>query len=245
MGRKEKPDLIKKCISSWHTILPEFDIREWNEDNFNVKEYPFIAEAYQSKMYAFASDHLRYVVLKRHGGIFLDCDVELLKDISPLLEQKCFFAIESHVGDIFDVNPGLIIGCEPQNDIISEMLGLYDSMHFLNEKGKPNLTLTSPTLLTKVLTNYGYQNKNEEQFLNGYIRIYPSKMFDPIDHSKILEKSNIDFTEAYGVHWGAGSWLPKSSKYRRILSIILRRIFGNKVIDFIKKIIINEIAIHK
>ena len=89
-GRGEKPELAKKCIASWRRFCPDFEIREWNEDNCGDLSIPFMAEAYAAKKYAFVSDVMRLVVLEQYGGVYFDTDVEVLRDISPLLEDEGF-----------------------------------------------------------------------------------------------------------------------------------------------------------
>ena len=67
-GRGEKPELAKKCIASWKKFCPDFEIREWNEDNCDYLAMPFMAEAYAAKKYAFVSDVMRLIVLEQYGG---------------------------------------------------------------------------------------------------------------------------------------------------------------------------------
>ena len=79
-GRGEKPELAKKCIASWKKFCPDFEIREWNEDNCDYLAMPFMAEAYAAKKYAFVSDVMRLAVLEQYGGVYFDTDVEVLRE---------------------------------------------------------------------------------------------------------------------------------------------------------------------
>lgn len=235
LGPNKKTDLILKCIDSWHRQMPEFEIKEWNESNFDLSHHKFMAQAYDSGKYAFASDQLRYIVLKEYGGIFLDCDVEALKNFTPLLSNEIFFGIEGHVGKKFTVSPGLIIGSTPNNNLINKMVNEYERLDFIKHNGSLNTYLTSPALLTQQLKRLNFNDDNVEQLLGDNIHIYPTSFFDPIDHTTIKLKISSDFNNAFAVHWGAGSWLTKSAKYRRVLSILLRRLFGNKIINYIRR----------
>ena len=78
-GKNPKPPLIQKCMDSWKQVLPEYEIIEWNEDNFDVAENQYAKEAYENKKWAFVTDYVRLKVLYEHGGIYLDSDVEILK----------------------------------------------------------------------------------------------------------------------------------------------------------------------
>ena len=104
-GRGEKPELAKKCIASWKKFCPDFEIREWNEDNCDCRTVPFMAEAYAAKKYAFVSDVIRLIVLEQYGGMYLDTDVEVVRDITPLLVGEGFIGFEN---DGF-VNSGQVI----------------------------------------------------------------------------------------------------------------------------------------
>ena len=78
-GRGEKPRLAKKCIASWKKYCPDYEIIEWNEDNFDFARYPYAQYCLQNRKWAFLSDFVRLVVVCEHGGIYFDTDVELLR----------------------------------------------------------------------------------------------------------------------------------------------------------------------
>ena len=62
-GHGEKNQIIKKCMKSWKKKCPDFEIIEWNEDNFNVNINQFCKEAYREKKWAFVSDYARIWIL--------------------------------------------------------------------------------------------------------------------------------------------------------------------------------------
>ena len=45
-GRNPLPASAVKCIESWRRYMPGYEIKEWNEDNFDVNSVPYISEAY-------------------------------------------------------------------------------------------------------------------------------------------------------------------------------------------------------
>ena len=235
LGNNPKSKLIEKCIASWREKLPDYKIVEWSESNFDINNHAFMSEAYKIGKFAFSSDQLRYLVLSKYGGIFLDCDVGVLRSMDSLLDNELFLGLEEHVGNKFVVNPGLVIGCEPNNWLINKMVAKYESCRFLDEFNNPNMSLSSPFLLTTELLKYGYQNNNVEQDLEGKIKIYPTSFFDPIDHKSFRQNLKGNWREAYTIHWGAGSWLGRNAKYRRYFSLIVRKIFGNRIIDIIRR----------
>lgn len=133
-GRNPKSDIILKCIDSWREKCPDWEIKEWNEDNFNIKEFPYAQEAYANKKWAFVSDVARLAIVYQHGGVYMDTDVELFASLSDLSENDAFFAFESERY----IASGLGFGASAKNPIVKEMLDMYNGRHFMI-RGKPDM----------------------------------------------------------------------------------------------------------
>lgn len=84
-GGKEKPESAQKCIRSWKKFFPDYEIKEWNESNFDVNMIPYTKAAYEAKKYAFVSDFARFWVLYHYGGVYFDTDVEVIRNMDDLL----------------------------------------------------------------------------------------------------------------------------------------------------------------
>ena len=93
-GGKPLPKMAKKCIKSWKKYLPDYEIKQWNENNFDVNINNFVKGAYEKKKWAFVSDCARAYALLNEGGIYFDTDMELKKDISFLLDKDFFIGRE-------------------------------------------------------------------------------------------------------------------------------------------------------
>ena len=117
-GRNPLPDLAQRCIASWRKFLPDYEIREWNEDNFDVNSIPYTAEAYRQKKYAFVSDYARFWIMYHYGGLYFDTDVEIICPMDDIIERGCFMGFEVDPDGkntpgmyapryTFAVNPGL------------------------------------------------------------------------------------------------------------------------------------------
>ena len=76
-GRNPLTKMAKKCIASWRKYCPDYEIIEWNEDNFDIDYCPYVREAYDAKKWAFVSDVARLYALVKMGGIYMDTDVDL------------------------------------------------------------------------------------------------------------------------------------------------------------------------
>ena len=94
-GRGEKSKLAQKCIDSWKKYCPDYEIIEWNEDNFNIEMNGYTRMCYNQKKYAFLSDYVRLLVVEQYGGIYFDLDVELVKSLDDLLKHEAFFGFET------------------------------------------------------------------------------------------------------------------------------------------------------
>lgn len=215
-GKNKKSTLIKKCIDSWYTFLPDFKIIEWNEDNFDVYQNEYIKKAYEEKKWAFVSDYARMKVLYEHGGIYFDTDAELIKRIpDSFLELNAFSGVEE-----FSclVNPGLIYACHPKDKLVEQLLKSYENDQFSVTKLENMITIN--IRLYKILEKYGYVKQNIKQTIEG-LTIFPSDFFCGYDG----QKRKIKISEnTISVHHYAASWLPWYRKVRLKLGTIARRI---------------------
>ena len=136
-GRGEKPALALKCIESWKKHLPDYEIKEWNEDNFDVNIIPYTKEAYQAKKYAFVSDYARIWILHKYGGIYFDTDVEVIKPMDDILQNGAFMGCEIDGGNNqIAINPGLAIVASPNNPIYDDILNVYSNLNFYKNDGQ-------------------------------------------------------------------------------------------------------------
>ena len=214
-GRGEKPELAKKCIASWRKSCPDFEIREWNEGNCDYLSIPFMAEAYAAKKYAFVSDVMRLIVLEQYGGVYFDTDVEVLRDISPLLDDEGFIGFEN---DQF-VNSGQVMAAKAHHPVIQAMIEEYKKLHFTNTDGTAT-PVGCPRLNTDVMERFGLIRNGREQVVAG-IHVYSADYFNPMDSTtgKLTKTEN-----TYSIHWYSMSWLPKRVQMKAKLGRILRRV---------------------
>ncbi|MEE1280775.1 MAG: glycosyltransferase [Acutalibacteraceae bacterium] len=120
-GGNPKPDLIKKCIESWKLHCPEYEIKEWNETNFDINMCKYTKEAYKAKKYAFVSDVARLWIIYNYGGFYFDTDVELKKNIDDLTKYDAWFSADS----VQYINTGIGFGATINNHYIKSMLDDY------------------------------------------------------------------------------------------------------------------------
>ena len=213
-GGKPLPVLAQKCIASWRKYLPEYEIKEWNESNFDVNIIPYTAEAYQAKKYAFVSDYARFWILYRYGGLYFDTDVEVLRPMQEIIDRGPFMGCECEAKEgatpiSLGVAPGLGLGVNPGLGLYKELLDLYAPLHFLNADKTYNLT-TVVEYTTGVLVKHGLQNTDQIQFIAG-VYIYPKEYLCPKDFiGKITITENTYTIHHYAASWNTG--LKKAKK---------------------------------
>lgn len=217
-GHGPLPELAQKCIASWRKFLPDYEIKEWNENNFDVNLIPYTTEAYAAKKYAFVSDYARFWILYQYGGIYFDTDMEVIRHIDDIVERGNFMGFETDPSPMNDdaskasVNPGLGLGVAPGLGLIKNMLDFYEGKHFVHEAVMRN-QITVVHIATQVLCENGLKNVVGIQKVGGCY-IYPSEYFCPINVTtgRIHVKKN-----TRTIHHYAGTWVDKKFSFKEIL----------------------------
>jgi len=204
-GGKKKSNLINKCISSWKLYLPDYEIIEWNESNCDLS-LDFLQSCLKLKKWAFISDYIRLKKLKEFGGIYLDTDMLLVKNLNPLLRYNCFFGAE----DLEYVNAS-IFGVEKGFSFIDHILNEYEKIDSLTETTDLT-TITIPRILTKAFNNLnnGINTTFSTIKEQHNIVIFPSKYFYPLpynDRYKVKDYNRYIYPETYAIHLWNASWV--------------------------------------
>ncbi len=226
LGGKPLPEIAKKCIKSWKKYCPDYEIKRWDESNVNIDCMPYCREAYDLQKYAFASDVLRFDILAKEGGIYLDIDVELLKPLDEFLlnDVICGFENDSYIA------PGLILGSVPNNSLIENLLDEYKDKHFALTKGMKNQE-TICAIFTDKLVAKGFMLNNTYQKIEN-IAVYPSEYFCPksMSDGKIYKTEN-----TYSIHHYASTWVPKNVVFANKCKQFIKRLLGKNIVDKLRE----------
>ncbi|MBQ2904490.1 MAG: glycosyl transferase [Clostridia bacterium] len=187
-GRGDFPKLAKMCIESWKKYLPDYEIKLWNEDNYDVNKCSYTKKAYKERRWAFVSDYARLDILYNHGGIYMDTDLEIIKDFTDLLEEKRF--VSSYI------EGGLItagfIACEKNHPFIKKIIDFYDGESKKIENNQQIDYIMNPLIFTEAaIREYGF-SLTDNSFENDVITVYP------IDYFMAYKK--VTFGTSYA-HW--------------------------------------------
>lgn len=199
--------------------MPDYEIIEWNEENFDVNIIPYTKDAYKAGKYAFVSDFARFWIIYNYGGVYFDTDVEVIRPMDDILERGPYMGFERDPKKNVDglVNPGLGFAADKGNTIIKKIIDYYETLAFTvnPETLKPTETIVQHT--TKVLTENGLKKDSGTQNISG-LYVYPTEYFAPIHFvSKKLHITRHTHTiHRYMASWTGGK-KPLIKKLRRIL----------------------------
>ena len=228
-GGKPLDKLGQNCLESWKKFFPDYEIREWNESNFDFTDCKYAEEAYNAKKWAFVSDYARFKILYEQGGIYFDTDVEVIKSFDDILSKGNYMGCERMYDN---VNPGLGMAVAPSLGIIKEIIDDYEKSSFVKTDGTYDLT-TIVERTTKILKKHGLCNADEIQSVAD-VNIYPPEYFCPIN----METGKLTITpNTYSIHRFAGSWEKKSNKFRGNVYRLINRFLGKKVAGLLRKIL--------
>lgn len=234
-GRNPLPKSAKKCIASWHKFFPNYEIVEWNEDNFDVNSIPYTQQAYEAKKYAFVSDYARFKILYEQGGLYFDTDVEVIRPMDDIVSRGAFMGFEINpclARPQGAVNPGLGLGATAGIPLYKSVLDYYAGLNFKNADGSYNITDAVVNITTRELIKVGLQNSEGIQTVAG-ISIYPSDYFNPFDD---LIGKLVTTTNTRTIHWYSKTWMTVSP-WHLWTSRMFHRLFGINAIARIKNIL--------
>lgn len=230
-GDNPKSKSILSYIEEWKLKLPDYEIIEWNESNFDINICDYVTKAYEAKKYAFVSDYARLLALYEHGGIYLDTDVEVCKNLDPLLKLGLLtFGFEE-----FNYIATSTIIAPKSSLFIKEFMQSYHNRSFLNDDGSYDQT-TNVQVLTDKLVQLGLQRDGSKQKLdfNGEtIEILNQILLSPFDYSNYIDKSDYS---TYTIHHYGQSWADSKGIRNRKIKNIIVSIIGGRGLRFIRSI---------
>lgn len=215
-GENPLPEQYNKYMQSWKKYCPDYEIVEWNETNFDVTQNQYCHEAYLASKWAFVSDYARLKIIYENGGIYLDTDVELVKDITPLVTDGVgFIGFQNPI----EATTGLGFAAAPHNAVVKAMLDIYENRSFVRPDGTYNV-IPCPAANTVGLIHCGLKVGkpwcNQVQVLEN-MRVYPEEYFNPLDN----DTQKLSITEnTYMIHQYAATWLGNSHNVKKKIKML-------------------------
>ncbi|WP_404341329.1 glycosyltransferase family 32 protein [Pseudoalteromonas mariniglutinosa] len=206
VGGSEKPEKIQKCMNTWKLLEESgFEIKEWNEDSFDVMGHEFTRKAYEQKKWAFVSDYIRAFAVHKFGGVYLDTDIIIRKDLTPLLDNDAFVGYES------DEYPfTAVFGAVKGHPFVKDMLDMFDAKQFNLDLDDPYAEVNTKTVSDILVDKYKCEIGNKEQLLAEGIKVYPKEILCMPTFS------------SYAVHVFTRTWLEDKKGIIRRFTTFLR-----------------------
>ncbi len=216
-GKGKLSPLMEDCITSWKKTNPDFEIRKWDEDTFDVTSHPFANRMYKEKKWAFVSDYARLVILEKHGGFYLDIDMLLLQSLDTCTAYPCVVGEEDH-----GILNAAFFGAEKNHPYVEACRAYYDT--------NPKQLETIPVIMSRIYNNL-------PRVVKESVHVYRSEVFYPFSQKHIHKYHGQDLGEnVLGVHLWNYSW---GHPLNRLFKKIGVYHFGKKVVEVlgIKKIL--------
>lgn len=225
-GQSEMPYIFQQYIDGWRELLPDYKMKMWSEKNFDMQLAPeYVREAYANNKFAFVADYVRLWALYNEGGIYLDTDIELKKDLTPYLNNGFFSSIEYHKDMVkalkilkydltsdFCRKPSVehirgigiqsaIFGGEERHPFFRDCLLFYKERKFILADGTLNNKVILPDVLAICAERFGFRYIEGEQILNEGLHIYPQDIFTGVKN--VTERT-------VAIHRAHNSWRNKN-----------------------------------
>lgn len=219
------PDKIQMCIDSWKKVMPDYELKLWNTQNFDIENsVPYVKEAFANRRWAFVADYVRMYALYTDGGIYLDSDVKVLKRFDDFLHHSFFSSMEYHPfiverdNSLNDVDEeghrisnnyvsgieiqAAVMGAEKGHPFVANVLNWYQDKHFVKPDGTMGLDVIAPQIYARIAEGFGYRYKDTDQQLKDNMMIYRSEIFAG-NRREVTPAS-------YAIHFCENSWFRRS-----------------------------------
>ena len=197
------PSRLQTYIDGWKKLLPEYEIVEWNEKNYDYTKNEYMFSAYKNKKWGFVSDYARIDIVYNKGGIYLDTDVELIRKPDDLLYNDAYIGFER----LSTVNTGAGFAAKKKFHILKDILDFYKEREFVNEKD-PNKMILCPVYETEILKKHGLKTDGNFQIVDG-MTVYPVEYFN----AKSLYSNKLKITDrTISIHHCTWTWAGEKNK---------------------------------
>jgi len=216
LGGGEMSSTIQNCMATWQKVCPDYEIVEWNEHNYDMTQSQLIKNAVRAKNWALAADMMRAEILLKHGGIYLDTDVELIKPFDDLLEYSFFIGYEAKLWC-----NNAVIGSEAGHDVLKKVVDIYN-VDSTVDKHSNLLCVHTYSAVFKYYYDHNPDGKNV--VLDGGIALLSPEYFYS-QHWLTRKTKHSDLS--YCIHRCSNTWLDQAQRIKfkalRITRMICRR----------------------
>ncbi len=207
---EKKPQLVQECLESWRRVFHDYEIVEWNSQNCDLDVVDFTRQAAERKRWAFVSDYFRFDLLARHGGIYLDLDMQAVKPFDEMLDNQAFTGFETFKGTLIPVTSAL--GSVPGHPFAVGARDIFARSQFILETGKQDVTPMGQRLKSFMIDDMGLEMRDIKQTLANGLTVYPSTVLCHESKDSVV------------INHFMASWIPWHKKRKAQVGDVLRKL---------------------
>lgn len=224
-GGKPMPELALNCIASWKKYLPDYELRLWNEDTFDLDMFPYAREAYDNRKFAFVTDVVRLWALEKFGGVYMDTDVEILRPLDDLMNLPAFTGYEASMKNAPVTG---LMASAAHGVWVQEQLAYYGpDRHFVKPDGSLDLTPNTNTI-ADIMEAGGFVIDGKYRIYKDDMHVFPVDYFCPLTSTRVLKCTK----NTYCIHHFAGSWKERT-RGQIVKEWICEHVLGRELSDLI------------
>lgn len=238
LWKKGPNSQVRMCVCSWKKACPDYAFMLWHDRHPEfgeiLRQSLFVRRAYELKLWAFVADYVRLYALHKYGGIYLDTDVQLLKNFDAFLNDGFFVSVEGDIREGENIPEPAVMGSVPGHPLLEETMKFYRSNHIFNWQnpivptvmkaamrkfcGFSRIDYSSPEETRRAeMFYFGSRRCDDYELYRGQRRwrneekrvsVYPGEYFCPCWYT-FREKALTENTVA--VHWNQSSWWNKDA----------------------------------
>lgn len=223
------PKDIASFMESWKKELPDYELILWDLNRDQMGDNLWVKQSFEAKKYAFAADYIRIYALYHYGGIYLDTDVQVIKNFDDLLHLPYFAGTEG--GNWIEA---AILGAEKGADWLKDILPYFDKP-FINSDGSYAM-ITLPQVMNRIIERKRQVSvacrkeifENLEHNYGSHFYLFEEDFFSPKNMGTgVIKKTN----NTYTIHHFAMSWIPENKRLLPNIKRVLMKIFGVRTIN--------------
>lgn len=205
------PNDIQKYMATWKEKLPDYEFILWDTNKFDLSTSAWCQQAFDAKKYAFAADYIRLYAVYHHGGIYLDCDIEVLRSFNDTLDNEIMMAYEQTNDFIIEAG---CFGAIKNHPFVKHCLDYYAEREFFDKKTNGYDTKILPLIMQELMN---------ESFSQKEIIKFPATTFTSKSATDGLIYIN---KNSYAIHHFKSHYLHKDYRSLREVAWKVRQIFG-------------------
>jgi hypothetical protein len=213
VGPGELPARDAAFVEGWKRLHPGWELRAWTEETIDFAASAWLKRAYAMRAWNRVSDFVRMDCLVRHGGVYLDTDIELLKPLDPLLDDGCFLGYQADApSPHWTLGPhwvnSAVVGATRGHWFPRAVLRHITTRVSGEESGAG---LTGPGAVTRILLDAGMPPTSPVPVRIDDLTVYPRQFFYPWGQDGPFDPAAIR-PETFATHHWAATWV---AEYRR------------------------------